>query len=143
FVLFRWFNHRFDAFRARYGRALDWQLRHLKWAGVAFLGGLALTFLVFRAVPTSFVPDEDQNYFIVQLIGPPGASLEYMTGIAKQTEGALRSRSEVQHIFSVLGFNFTGNGSNRGVTFASLAPISERKGTAHSAQALVADMQRK
>jgi HAE1 family hydrophobic/amphiphilic exporter-1 len=66
-----------------------------------------------------------------------------MTGIAKQAEGALHSRSEVQHIFSVLGFNFTGNGSNRAVIFASLAPISERKGAAHSAMALVGDMQRK
>jgi HAE1 family hydrophobic/amphiphilic exporter-1 len=143
FVVFRWFNRGFDGLRTRYGRALSWQLRNLRWAGAAFLAGLALTFLVFRSVPTSFVPDEDQNYFIVQLIGPPGASLEYMTGIAKQAEGALHSRSEVQHIFSVLGFNFTGNGSNRGVIFASLAPIGERQGAAHGAIAIVADMQRK
>ncbi|HXU04908.1 MAG TPA: efflux RND transporter permease subunit, partial [Polyangia bacterium] len=143
FVLFRWFTRGLDATRARYGRALGWQLRHLRWVGAAFVVGLLATGVVYRAVPTSFVPDEDQNYFITQVIGPPGASLDYMTGIAKQTEAALRSRPEVSHIFSVLGFNFTGNGSNRAVIFTSLTPISGRKGAAHSAPLIVADLRRR
>jgi HAE1 family hydrophobic/amphiphilic exporter-1 len=129
--------------RARYRRALSWQLGHLAWAGTAFVVGLAATFLVFRSVPTAFVPDEDQNYFIIQMIGPQGASLDYMTGIAKEAEARLRTRPEVQNIFSVVGFNFGGNGPNRGVIFASLTPISGREGAAHSSQALVGDMQRK
>jgi HAE1 family hydrophobic/amphiphilic exporter-1 len=141
FVVFRWFNRGFDVVRERYRRALGWQLGHLGWAGAAFLGGLALTFLVFRSIPSGFVPDEDQNYFIVQAIGPQGASLEYMTGIAKQVEAQLRARREVQNIFSVLGFNFTGNGANRATIFASLTPIAARAGDAHTAMALVRDLQ--
>src|SRR5665213_3320734 len=143
FAPFRWFNQGFEAVRGRYRRALGWQVHHLGWAGVAFLAGLALTVFAFRAVPTAFVPDEDQNYFIVQMIGPQGASLDYMTGIAEQAEARLRSRSEVRHIFSVLGFNFAGNGANRAVIFVSLAPVAERPGRAHAAQAVIADMQRK
>jgi HAE1 family hydrophobic/amphiphilic exporter-1 len=141
FAPFRWFNRAFEATRQRYRRALGWQLGHLRWAGAAFLGGLALTLLVFRSVPTGFVPDEDQNYFIVQAIGPQGASLDYMTGIAKQVEGQLRGRREVQNIFSVLGFNFAGNGANRTTIFASLTPISERGGDAHSAMGVVKALQ--
>jgi HAE1 family hydrophobic/amphiphilic exporter-1 len=143
FVVFRWFNLGYKALYKRYCKALSWQLRHLGWAAGAFVAGLALTLLVFRSVPTSFVPDEDQNYIIVQVIGPAGASLDYMTGIAKQAEAQLRTRSEVQNLFSVLGFSFTGNGANRAVIFASLRPISKRKGAEHSALALVADMQPK
>ena len=143
FVVFRWFNRAFDATRARYRRALAWQLGHLRWAGLAFVGGLALTAIVFRGVPSGFVPDEDQNYFIIQAIGPQGASIEYMTGIAKQVEGQLRTRPEVRNIFSVLGFNFSGNGANRATIFSSLKPISERPGAAHAAPALVGDLQLK
>jgi HAE1 family hydrophobic/amphiphilic exporter-1 len=143
FVVFRWFNRGFKAVHKRYCKALSWQLRHLRWAAGAFVVGLALTLLVFGSVPTSFVPDEDQNYIIVQAIGPAGASLDYMTGIARQAEAQLHTRPEVQNLFSVLGFSFTGNGANRAVIFASLRPISERKGAEHSAMALVADMQRK
>jgi HAE1 family hydrophobic/amphiphilic exporter-1 len=141
FFLFRWFNRGFDAVRTRYRRALCWQLGHLGWAGAAFLGGLALTFVVFRSIPSGFVPDEDQDYFIVQAIGPQGASLEYMTGVAQQIEGQLRQRHEVQNIFSVLGFNFTGNGANRETIFASLTPISGRPGDAHTAMGVVRDLQ--
>ena len=91
-----------------------------------------MTAIVFRSVPSGFVPDEDQNYFIIQAIGPQGASIEYMTGIAKQVEGQLRTRPEVRNIFSVLGFNFSGNGANRATIFSSLKPISERPGAAHA-----------
>ncbi|HSS38727.1 MAG TPA: efflux RND transporter permease subunit, partial [Polyangia bacterium] len=105
--------------------------------------GLGLTLLAFRAVPTAFVPDEDQNYFIVQMIGPQGASLDYMTDVARQVEARLKSRPEVSHVFSVLGFNFAGNGANRAVAFVSLAPVSDRPGATHAAQAVIADMQRK
>ena len=143
FALFRWFNRGFDATRERYRRALGWLLHHLGWVGAAFVAGLALTLLVFRAVPTGFVPDEDQNYFIVQMIGPQGASLDYMTGVAKQVEARLKSRAEVQHVFSVLGFNFAGNSANRAIIFASLSPVGERAGSSHSAQAVIGDMQRK
>jgi HAE1 family hydrophobic/amphiphilic exporter-1 len=141
FILFRWFNRAFDATRASYRRALGWQLGHLGWVGAAFLGGLALTFIVFRAVPTGFVPDEDQNYFIIQAIGPQGASLDYMTGIVKQVEGQLRKRREVQGIFSVLGFNFAGNGANRATIFGSLTDISSRPGDSHSAMGVVKQLQ--
>jgi HAE1 family hydrophobic/amphiphilic exporter-1 len=143
FALFRWFNRAFDATRERYRRALGWQLHHLGWVGAAFVAGLALTLLVFRAVPTGFVPDEDQNYFIVQMIGPQGASLDYMTGVAKEVETRLKSRAEVRHVFSVLGFNFAGNSANRAIIFASLSPVGDRAGSAHSAQSVIGDMQRK
>jgi hydrophobic/amphiphilic exporter-1 (mainly G- bacteria), HAE1 family len=143
FALFRWFNRAFDATRERYRRALAWQLHHLGWVGGAFVAGLALTLLVFRSVPTGFVPDEDQNYFIVQMIGPQGASLDYMTGVAKQVEARLKSRAEVRHVFSVLGFNFAGNSANRAIIFVSLSPVTDREDSAHSAQAVIGDMQRK
>ncbi len=140
FVLFRWFNRGFERVNEGYRRTLGKMLNHLRWVALAFAGGLALTFLVFRSVPMGFVPDEDLNYIITQIQTPPGASLQYTTGVVKQVEGILRKRKEVSHIFSVLGFSFTGGGSNRAVIFSALTPLAERKGDEHSAMAVVAGL---
>ena len=48
-----------------------------------FLAGLAATVWVYRIVPTGFVPDEDQNFIIMQLQGPDGASLDHSTKVAQ------------------------------------------------------------
>ena len=62
--------------------ALRWRLPML----AVFVVALVATWLVYRAVPPSFVPDEDEGYFITILQAPGGASLEYTTNIAKQAE---------------------------------------------------------
>ena len=143
FVLFRWFNRGFGAVHDGYRHVLQRWLGRAGLAAGAFALGLVATVLVFRSVPSAFVPDEDQSYFIIQVLGPQGASLDYMRGVAKQIEGALRSSPDVQDMFVVTGFNFTGNGANRGVVFVNMQPIGERKGRAHSAMGVVAEMQRK
>jgi HAE1 family hydrophobic/amphiphilic exporter-1 len=137
FVLYRWFNRGFDRVNDRYKRTVTWMLGHLRWVALAFAGGLVATFLIFRSVPSGFVPDEDLNYIITQIQAPPGASLEYTSGVARKVENVLRSRKEVSHIFTVLGFSFTGNGPNRSVIFSALSPLAERKGDQHSAMAVV------
>ena len=43
----------------------------------------------------------------------------------------------------MLGFNFAGNNANRAIIFANLSPAASAKGTPHSAQAVIGDMQRK
>src|SRR5262249_54907366 len=78
-----------------------------------------------------------------QVLGPQGASLDYMTGVDNQIVRALQAEPEVQDTFAVAGFNFTGNGANRAVVFASLTPIAERKAYRHSAMALVQRLQGK
>ncbi len=55
----------------------------------------ALTYLVFRKVPTAFVPDEDQGYFIVAVQAPPGASLDYTNKIAARVSATLMREPEV------------------------------------------------
>jgi multidrug efflux pump subunit AcrB len=44
---------------------------------------------VFTRVPTGFVPDEDQGYFIIVIQAPSGASLEYTKAIGKQVAAML------------------------------------------------------
>lgn len=84
-----------------------------------FLFGLAFTGYMYVHVPTGFVPQEDQNYFIVVVQAPQGASLSYATNIAKQAEQILRADPDVFGTFAVPGFSLTGgSSSNYGLIFA-------------------------
>jgi len=124
---FTWVNRAIDAGTAAYVRvvrgALAW-----KWAVlVLFVAGLAATWRVSQVVPTSFVPDEDEGYFITIVQAPPGASLEYTDDVARQAEKILYADPDVGSAFSVMGFSFSGAAPNNGLIFTSLKPYEERR----------------
>jgi len=53
--------------------------------GLVFGGLVAATFVLFRVVPTGFIPDEDQGYFITSFQLPDGASLDRTFEVAMQS----------------------------------------------------------
>jgi hydrophobic/amphiphilic exporter-1 (mainly G- bacteria), HAE1 family len=116
-------------------------LRHvLRWqyaALVVFLAGLGLTYYLYAKVPRGFIPDEDAGYFIVAIQAPQGASLGYTTNIVTQAEAVLDKVPEIDGLFSVVGFSFSGNASNRALAFANLRPFDQRKGESHSVAAVL------
>jgi len=121
-----------------YRRGLRAILNHKFPAAVLFLFGLGLTYFVLTRVPTGFVPDEDQGYFMVIIQAPSGASLEYTRGICKQASDLLARVPEIKQTFSVAGYSFTaGTAANQGMMFVDLKPYAERKGENHTAAAVV------
>ena len=104
---------------------------------VVFAVGLAGTFLLWRTVPTAFVPDEDEGYFISIVQAPPGASLEYTDAIAKQAEKILYSDPDILSAFSVMGFSFSGAAPNNGLIFTMLKPYEERRRSDQSLSAVL------
>jgi HAE1 family hydrophobic/amphiphilic exporter-1 len=136
-----WLLQKFDdgvvamtrGYRALLHHALEYKLVMV----VLFFAGLGLTYLVFTRVPTGFVPDEDQGYFIIVIQAPAGASLEYTKSIGTQVSQFLDRVPETQGTFSVAGFSFAGAAANQGLIFVPLKPYSQRKGEEHSAKAIV------
>jgi len=119
-------------------RLLLTKLEHQKIAVVAvFLIGLGATYWIYKTVPTSFVPDEDQGYFIVLVQTPPGASLEKTTSVCSQASAILQKDPDLFGVFSVPGFSFGGAAPNRGLIFINMRPMDQRKGPEHSAVAIV------
>jgi HAE1 family hydrophobic/amphiphilic exporter-1 len=104
---------------------------------VVFFVGLLAAYWVYKTVPTSFVPDEDQGYLIALVQTPEGASLEYTTKITAQAAAILGNNHDITGVFAVPGFSFTGAAPNRAMIFANLRPIDERKGNTHSAAAIL------
>jgi hydrophobic/amphiphilic exporter-1 (mainly G- bacteria), HAE1 family len=114
-------------------RLVDW-----KWAVVGvFLAGLTATYFVNRLVPTSFIPSEDQGWFLAIVQAPPGASLQYTTKVMDRAAGMMSANPNIAGVFSVPGFSFGSSAPNQGLIFATLKDFSERKGKGHSVEDVV------
>ena len=131
------FNRLVDRGTAGYARLVRGALGRRAAMIILFLGGLLATWGVYRMVPSAFVPEEDEGYFMVLVQAPPGASLEYSTDIAKQAEKIITSDPDVLAAFSVMGFSFSGAAPNNGMLFAPLKPYEERRGAGHSLNAVL------
>ena len=138
---FRWFNvvveKGTEAYRSTVQHVLHWRAV----AVIAFIVTLGLTYWMYSRVPRAFIPEDDQGYVMVIVQAPQGASLEYTSNICTQIEKTVLKLPDVEGTFTIVGFGFSGNASNRAIVFVPLTSFEERKGDAHSAAALLQRMQ--
>jgi len=108
-------------------------------AVVVIAGGI---FGLARITPTSFLPEEDQGAFFLNIQLPEGASVSRTSETARQVERVLKTMPQVQDVFAVIGFSLLdgANSSNSGFMVAKLKPFEDRRGAADSAQALIRRM---
>jgi multidrug efflux pump len=124
---FKLFNRGFEWAQSHYLTTVRFGLRHKTWwlAGFAVLalGGIFL----FRMVPGSFVPEEDQGYAlgIVQL--PPGATIKRTREVMRRVGAKLRESPSVDSVFEVAGFSFSGSDESAGIFFIRLKDFDHRK----------------
>jgi len=90
---------------------------------------LGFTVWIYQSVPASFLPEEDQGYFITIVQAPEGVSLEYTSEVMDRVEAEILKIPEVVGTFAVGGFAFSGNSSNQGVIFSPLIPWEKRPDT--------------
>ena len=134
---FGWFNRLFARTTAGYQ---SWVARALKKTGrylILYAGIIAATGWLFLQLPGSFLPEEDQGYFINMVQLPPGASQERTLEVLGQVEKYYLSQPEVSHVIGVVGFSLFGRGQNAAIAFVRLKDWDERKGPEHSATTLV------
>jgi HAE1 family hydrophobic/amphiphilic exporter-1 len=110
-----------------YAQAVTFVVR-IRYAMLAlFFAALGATAFMYNHVPTAFVPQEDQSYFLIIVQTPPGASLSYTSEFADRAAALVRQNEGVFGTFSVMGFSLAGGSSpNSGLIFAPLKPIDER-----------------
>jgi HAE1 family hydrophobic/amphiphilic exporter-1 len=107
---------------------------------VLFFVGLAATVWIYRAVPTGFIPQEDQSFLFVVVQAPPGSSLAYTTALADRAEAIIGQNHDIEGAFSVMGFSFSGAASNQGIMFIATTPSDQRRGKGHSAGEIAAGL---
>ena len=126
---FGWFNKSFDAGKSVYRKSVGYTAsRGFRFFIVYLLlvGGLVY---MFRELPTSFLPDEDQGTMMLMISGPPGATMERTLESIKQVEEYFLNKEaeNVEGLFTVTGFSFAGNGQNVGLGFVQLKDWEERQ----------------
>ncbi|MHC5610500.1 MAG: efflux RND transporter permease subunit [Nostoc sp.] len=137
------FNRGFSWFTRRYVGFVSY-LTHVKPIVIGvFITGLIATFLMYKAVPTGFIPEEDQGYFFVVVQGPDGVSLKYTESVMNRVVKEVTSLPEVQASFMISGFGFDGNASNLGIAFANLKPWKERTLESQSVYGILQRMNKK
>ena len=126
-----------------YARAVTFVVRIRFVVLLLFAAALAATAYMYNHVPTAFIPQEDQSYFLIIVQTPPGASLSYTSDFADKVSAQVRKNDGVFGTFSVMGFSLSGGSSpNAGLIFAPLKPIDDRTkmGPKFTAKAIVADV---
>lgn len=136
-VFFRAIDRVLDATRDAYAALLQRLLRRPLLVLGAFLLCIGVTVYMFRTVPTGFIPDEDQGYFMVMVQGPEGMSLSQNEKVLLEVEEQLKALPEVTGMFVIGGFSFAGNGPNSAMAFVNVKPWGERPGKNQTVPAII------
>jgi multidrug efflux pump len=134
---FGWFARFFARSSKRYQSGVAGVLRRTGRALAVYAAILVSMGWLLVHLPTSFLPSEDQGYFLSIIQLPPGATRERTLGVLSRVEQFYRKQPEVEHVIGVAGFSFFGRGQNAGIAFVTLKDWDLRQGEAHSAEGLV------
>lgn len=123
------FNRLFERGTQRYARTVGGLLKRKLLMVVCFgliLGGIAW---LFGRIPTGFLPDEDQGFLFAQAQLPPGATDEQTLEVLERMEHhfLVDEAENVEGMFGVTGFSFSGVGQNQAFAFVRLKDWSERQ----------------
>lgn len=123
------FNAWFDRTRERYTGKVGWCISHMKLAIVFLLIVCGLTGLLFKILPSTFVPDEDQGYFVAAVMLPEGTSLNHTRDTVDAFATDLQKIPGVKGVMHMSGYDVlsSSNKSNMGTLFISLDDWADRK----------------
>ncbi|WP_042859305.1 efflux RND transporter permease subunit [Dickeya sp. NCPPB 3274] len=133
------FNRRFEQLTQHYAagtRALLRRSGSMLLLFAALTGALAW---IFRELPSDFLPEEDQGYFMTSIQLPSDATEARTLDVVKTYEQHVASRPGIASNMSILGFGFSGSGPNAAMAFTTLKDWSARDGA--TAQGEVAQAQ--
>ncbi|HRO13969.1 MAG TPA: efflux RND transporter permease subunit [Paracoccus sp. (in: a-proteobacteria)] len=131
FSPFGLFNRGFDATTRGYGGAVRRLTGRSGLVMVVYLAIVGAMAYGFTNLPSSFLPNEDQGFIIVDMQTPPAASANRTDEAILQAEQIFASHEGVQNVVAIRGFSFSGTGANAALMFVTLKDWDER---AQSAQ---------
>ena len=137
---FGWFNRMFDANTVRYERGVTRLVRNPKRSMLLYVILVASVGLLFRQIPTAFLPGEDQGTMMVQVQTPENSSAERTQQVLDEIRDYVMEHEQdtVDSAFAVNGFNFAGRGQSSGIVFLGFKKFEDRKTEAQNIFALAA-----
>ncbi len=119
---FLWFDRVFSGIRGKYvalvGHMLTRKLRYL----LIFILIVAALGVLFKRMPTAYLPDEDQGSLFSQVLLPTGATMEQTQKVAEEAQRYFLEdeKEAVEACLTLTGFGFSGRAQNNGMLFVKL-----------------------
>ncbi|MGO2236276.1 hydrophobe/amphiphile efflux-1 family RND transporter [Marinomonas sp. UCMA 3892] len=126
---FGWFNRTFDSMTKGYVSCVGKLVARTGRMMMIFIVIVAILILALRQLPTSFLPEEDQGYFMTTIQLPADATSERTLDVVEVFEEYIASRPAIASNLSILGFGFSGSGSNAAMAFTVLKDWKDREYT--------------
>jgi HAE1 family hydrophobic/amphiphilic exporter-1 len=133
------FNRGFNWTTDRYIGASHFLVRKFVIALVILGGFVVAAYLMGRSVPQSFLPDEDQGYFFLNVQLPDAASIQRTDLVCRKVEAILAKTPGIGYYTTIGGFSLLSyvSASYYGFYFVGLKPWDQRGGKDQTAQALI------
>jgi multidrug efflux pump len=141
---FGWFNRNFNRSRDRYHAGVRRVIAGSSRWLIVYAALIMAVALLFARMPTSFLPDEDQGIFYIQVQTPAGATQGRTQAVLDDVANYLLEHEgkAVDGALEIMGFNFAGRGQNSGVLFVRLKDWSVRRSDELKVQALIKRLSR-
>lgn len=143
--VYRAFDKMYNRLVSVYGAVAVWLIRRPVSAALLFLLFSAVALMLFWRWPTSFIPEEDQGYFVVSVQLPPASSLQRTEAVSARVGELLAAYPEVVAYTAINGFSMIAGGenSNTATFFVILENWNLRKGKGKSVFDIIADFNRR
>lgn len=139
FILFRWFERGYAKLLQQYKKMIEYLMDYRKQVACVFLALGVITFLVFTYLPTGFIPDEDQGYFVTVIKGPNASSLSQTEKTVSKVIKILEQTPGIAHTISINGYNLIDaiEEPDAAVIFVILDPWAKRRSPELSVEGLM------
>lgn len=123
-----WISRRIDGTRDGYAQVAGAIARRAIIGVVMLAGAVGLSVFLFKAVPTGFLPSEDQGYFLVETRLPEAASLNRTAEVQARVASILLDLPGVDSVVSLPGYSMLDGAvrSSAAVAFVTMKPFEER-----------------
>jgi hydrophobe/amphiphile efflux-1 (HAE1) family protein len=136
---FAWSERVWARLLAGYERSLAWVLRHQKGTLAVALGTLALTILLYDAVPKGFLPHQDTGLIVGVTDAAQDISFKAMARRQQAVAAAVLADPDVASVASFVGAGTVNATVNTGRLYINLKPRRERGGTVDEVMARLRD----
>lgn len=133
------YNASYTALLGKYKKGVMFAIHHRWMCWAALVAAVVLLVFFMNTTKTGLVPQEDQGVIMANVSAAPGSTLKETTQVLDKVDAILTNTPEVAHYQRVAGYGFlSGQGTSYGMIIVRLKDWSERKGSEHSAEAVMA-----
>jgi multidrug efflux pump len=125
---FAWFNRGVDRVTQAFGDAVVLVIKRMIPAFILLVLLLSSIVYLFKILPTSFVPNEDQGYVMAAIIMPDAASLDRTTAVANRVDAIFAKDPAVENRAEIVGYSLLDGGfkTNSATLFVTLKDFKQR-----------------